>query len=60
MIPGIMTRHGHHCAHPLHHHLQCKGTLRASVQFYNTHEETDRFASALTWVIKLARATAKV
>ena len=56
---GVMTRHGHHCAHPLHHHVEWNGTLRASLQFYNTLEEIDRFARSLERAVKLAASTAR-
>ena len=47
---GIAVRSGHHCAHPLMQFYGVPATLRASLAFYNTHEEIDRFVSALVRV----------
>jgi cysteine desulfurase/selenocysteine lyase len=44
---GIAVRAGHHCAQPLMERFQLAATARASFAFYNTHEEVDRFVSAL-------------
>ncbi|MBD2019572.1 aminotransferase class V-fold PLP-dependent enzyme, partial [Leptolyngbya sp. FACHB-36] len=44
---GIAIRAGHHCTQPLHHHLNLPSTARASLYFYNTHEEIDVFVAAL-------------
>jgi len=44
---GVAVRTGHHCAQPLMQRLQVVGTLRASLAFYNTFEEIDRFIAAL-------------
>jgi len=49
---GIAIRAGHHCAQPLMEYLQEKcgmefrATARASVYFYNTEEEAERFLEA--------------
>ncbi len=40
---GISLRSGQHCAKLLMDKLQTSSTLRASVYFYNTKEEVDRF-----------------
>ena len=40
---GMDIRAGHHCAQPLHDHLGIHSTARASLMFYNTKEEIDRF-----------------
>ncbi|MBN8480172.1 MAG: cysteine desulfurase [Xanthomonadales bacterium] len=50
---GIAVRSGHHCAHPLMQFYGVPATLRASLAFYNTHEEIDRFVAALVRVRKL-------
>ncbi|NCT67559.1 MAG: cysteine desulfurase [Rhodanobacteraceae bacterium] len=47
---GIAVRSGHHCAHPLMQFYGVPATLRASLAFYNTHEEIDRFVAALVKV----------
>ncbi|HTL87804.1 MAG TPA: SufS family cysteine desulfurase [Leptolyngbya sp.] len=44
---GIAIRSGHHCTQPLHRLLNAPGTARASLYFYNTREEIDRFIDAL-------------
>jgi cysteine desulfurase/selenocysteine lyase len=50
---GIAVRSGHHCAHPLMQFYGVPATLRASLSFYNTHAEVDRFVAALAQVRKL-------
>ena len=50
---GIAVRSGHHCAHPLMQFFGVAATLRASLSFYNTKEEVDRFVEALGRVRKL-------
>ncbi len=50
---GIAVRSGHHCAHPLMQFFGVPATLRASLAFYNTHEEIDRFVAALVKVRRL-------
>lgn len=48
---GIAIRSGHHCTQPLHKSLNIASTARASLYFYNTIEEIDRFAQALRTTI---------
>ncbi|MGB0134133.1 cysteine desulfurase [Dokdonella sp.] len=50
---GVAVRSGHHCAHPLMQFYGVAATLRASLAFYNTHEEIDAFLAALERVRKL-------
>lgn len=50
---GIAVRSGHHCAHPLMHFYGVPATVRASLAFYNTHEEIERFVAAIVKVRKL-------
>ena len=50
---GVAVRSGHHCAHPLMQHLGVPATLRASLAFYNTHEEIEQFVAALVRVRRL-------
>ncbi len=47
---GICIRAGHHCAQPLMQFLGVGSTARASLYFYNTEEEVDRFAEKLAGV----------
>ena len=55
---NIAIRAGHHCAQPLMEYLQEKcamefrATARASVAFYNTQEEAERFVAAISKVRK--------
>ncbi|WAS06730.1 SufS family cysteine desulfurase [Gloeomargaritales cyanobacterium VI4D9] len=44
---GIAIRAGHHCTQPLHRYLQVSATARASLYFYNTRQEIDRFIQVL-------------
>lgn len=45
---GMDIRAGHHCAQPLHDHLRIHSTARASLMFYNTKEEIDRFLESVS------------
>jgi cysteine desulfurase/selenocysteine lyase len=45
---GICVRAGHHCCQPLHDRLGVNASARASVALYNTIEELDYLADALT------------
>lgn len=44
---GIAIRAGHHCTQPLHRCINAQSTARASLYFYNTREEIDRFITSL-------------
>jgi cysteine desulfurase/selenocysteine lyase len=44
---GVAVRSGHHCAHPLMQFYGVAATARASLAFYNTREEVDRFVESL-------------
>jgi cysteine desulfurase/selenocysteine lyase len=46
---GIAVRAGHHCAQPLMKHLGVTSTARASFAMYNTIEEIDKLADALSF-----------
>ena len=54
-LEGVAVRSGHHCAHPLMQFYGVPATLRASLAFYNTHEEVDAFVAALLKVRRLLR-----
>ena len=43
----IAVRSGHHCAMPLHSYLKINASCRASLMFYNTKQEIDKFLSHL-------------
>lgn len=47
---NIAIRAGHHCAQPLMKYLKVMATARASLYFYNTEEEVDRFVDAVKQV----------
>lgn len=44
---AIAIRAGHHCAQPLMRYLCVNATCRASLYFYNTKEDIDRFLASL-------------
>ncbi len=46
-VEGIAVRSGQHCAHPLLQRFGVGATARASLAFYNTADEVDRFLVAL-------------
>ncbi|GAA4861673.1 cysteine desulfurase [Luteimonas vadosa] len=52
-LEGVAIRSGQHCAHPLLQWLGVAATCRASLAFYNTHAEVERFVAALCKVRKL-------
>src|SRR3546814_20475712 len=52
-LEGVAVRSGHHCAHPLMAFYGVPATCRASLAFYNTHDEIDVFIAALRKVRKL-------
>jgi cysteine desulfurase/selenocysteine lyase len=49
---GVMTRAGHHCAHPLHAALGLPATLRASLAFYNTEADVLRLRDGLRALLR--------
>ena len=46
-LEGVAVRSGHHCAHPLMQLFGVAATCRASLAFYNTHDEIEAFVAAL-------------
>ena len=52
-VEGIAVRAGHHCAQPTMQFYQVPATVRASLAFYNTHEEIDALVAALHQVKKV-------
>lgn len=52
-LEGIAVRSGHHCAHPLMQWLGVPASCRASFSCYNTHDEIDALAAAITKVRRL-------
>ncbi|PCK02544.1 MAG: cysteine desulfurase CsdA [Alteromonadaceae bacterium] len=52
---GVAVRTGHHCAQPLMASFGISGTVRASISFYNTRDDIDRFFEALIKVLQFLR-----
>ncbi len=52
-LEGVAVRSGHHCAHPLMQSYGVAATCRASLAFYNTHDEIEAFVAALGKVRRL-------
>lgn len=52
---GVAVRAGHHCAMPLHHHLNVSATARASFYLYSTTQEIDQLVASLHKVRQLFR-----
>ncbi len=50
---GIAVRTGTHCAQPLMDRFGIRGTIRASLAFYNTREELDRLREAVEKTIQM-------
>ncbi len=50
---GIAIRAGHHCAQPIMQFFEIPATARASFAFYNTKEEVDKLADAVSKVIEV-------
>ncbi len=44
---GIAVRAGHHCAMPLHQHLNVSATARATFYLYNTFGEVDKLIESI-------------
>jgi len=52
-LEGVAVRSGQHCAHPLLQYFGVAATCRASLAFYNTHAEIEKFIAALRKVRQL-------
>jgi len=55
-LEGVAIRSGQHCAHPLLQYFGVAATCRASLAFYNTHEEIESFVAALLKARRLLAA----
>jgi cysteine desulfurase / selenocysteine lyase len=53
---GVAVRSGHHCAMPLHKHLQIPGSVRASFYIYNDFEDIDDLFKALDKAKKILKS----
>lgn len=51
-VEGVAIRAGHHCCQPLHRALGYSHSARASLYFYNTKEDVDRFVDVLEETLK--------
>jgi cysteine desulfurase/selenocysteine lyase len=49
---GFAVRTGHHCAQPLLERLKITGTVRASLYFYNSKEEVEKFVKQLSEILE--------
>lgn len=49
---NIAIRAGHHCAQPLQQYLGINASARASLYFYNTEEEVDKFIEKIAQIRK--------
>ncbi|MBP5655490.1 MAG: cysteine desulfurase [Clostridiales bacterium] len=47
---NVCVRAGHHCAQPLMKHLGVMSTTRASISFYNTEDEIERFVRSVAGI----------
>jgi cysteine desulfurase / selenocysteine lyase len=52
---GVAVRVGHHCAQPIMKKLGIKGTIRASLAFYNDFEDIDKLIIALKRAISMLK-----
>ena len=52
-LDHIAVRAGHHCAQPLMDYLKVSSTTRASIAFYNTKEDIERFIESLKKVRRI-------
>ena len=50
---GVAVRTGHHCTQPLHAEVGAKGSLRASLYFYNDKSDVDKFIDHLKETIAM-------
>ena len=51
-VEGVAIRAGHHCCQPLHRALGYSHSARASLYFYNTKEDVDKFIESLEDTLK--------
>ncbi|MFA6511627.1 MAG: SufS family cysteine desulfurase [Patescibacteria group bacterium] len=53
---GVYVRAGHHCTQPLHERFGLAATTRASFFIYNTKEDIDRTAEAITKALDIFKS----
>ncbi|MBP6993717.1 SufS family cysteine desulfurase [Candidatus Woesebacteria bacterium] len=56
---NVCIRVGHHCAQPLHTHLDLTATCRASLSVYNDETDIDTFVASLMNVIEVLHPHSK-
>jgi len=54
-MEGVATRVGHHCAQPVMQFFRIPATCRASLAFYNSFEDIDRFVEALKKAVRMLK-----
>ena len=52
-VQEVCIRVGHHCAQPLHTHLNLPATCRMSLSIYNDEQDIDKLVEALKNVLKV-------
>lgn len=52
---GIAVRTGTHCTQPVMDHFQISGTIRASMAFYNSHDDADRLIEGLKKAVSMLK-----
>jgi len=52
---GIALRVGHHCTQPIMKKLGIKGTIRASISFYNEKDDIDKLITALKKALSILK-----
>ncbi len=52
---GIAVRTGAHCADPVMDHYGVRGMCRASMAFYNTHEEVEALAAGVERAVRMLK-----
>jgi len=53
MLADIMVRSGQHCVHSWYADRKIEGAVRASLLFYNTARDIERFSEAFDRIMKL-------
>jgi len=52
---GVAVRVGHHCTQPIMKKLRIKGTIRASISFYNEQDDIDKLIIALKRALSILK-----
>lgn len=54
-MEGVATRVGHHCAQPVMQFFGVPATCRASLAFYNSFDDIDKFVEALKKAVRMLK-----